>query len=261
MLSGDRGGQTLRSVLRLVSSVVVALASICGAEAALAAQPFVSYEEVAFRAGIAFPKWQAIQQRLDAEAQIVEHCLAGTECQSPAAADIADHLRELVALRSLDQAEAVQRIVNGRPYVEDRRQFGVGDLWQTPLAFWANGGDCEDYAIAKYLALRVLGFSDAQLRLTIMTRRSDHEVHAVLLVAVGADWYVADNLKRGLRRLDGYDGWKPEFSVSDAGFWRYVARPAAVEQVAAVPNAPLPEPAGDSAKSSAPSAATLRARL
>jgi predicted transglutaminase-like cysteine proteinase len=252
---------TVLKISGLVSSALLALTLICGAGQAFAAQPFVSYEEVAFRPGIAFPKWQAIQQRLDAEAQIVEHCLAGTECQSPAAADIADHLRELVALRSLDQAEAVQRLVNARPYVEDRRQFGVGDLWQTPLDFWANGGDCEDYAIAKYLALRVLGFSDAQLRLTILTRRSDHEVHAVLLVAVGADWYAADNLRRGLRRLDGYEGWKPEFSVSDAGFWRYVARPAAVEQVAAAGSTRLPEPAADSAKSSAPSAATLRARL
>ena len=78
----------------LVSSALLTLTLICGAGQAFAAQPFVSYEEVAFRPGIAFPKWQAIQQRLDAEAQIVEHCLAGTECQSPAAADIADHLRE-----------------------------------------------------------------------------------------------------------------------------------------------------------------------
>jgi predicted transglutaminase-like cysteine proteinase len=249
-------------ISRLVSSALTALAIICGAGVAFAAQPFASYEEVAFRTGIEFPKWQAIQQRLDAEARIVESCLGGTDCQSPIAAEIAEHLRELVALPSLDQAEAVQRLVNARPYVEDRRQFGVSDLWQTPLAFWANGGDCEDYAIAKYMALRVLGFSDAQLRLTILTRRGDHEVHAVLLVAVGADWYAADNLRRGLRRLDGYDGWKPEFSVSDAGFWRYVARPTTVEQVAAAAGTThLPEPAADSAKASAPSTASLRARL
>jgi hypothetical protein len=33
--------------------------------------------------------------------------------------------------------------------------------------------------------------------------------------------------------------------VSDAGFWRYVARPAAVEQVAAAGSTRLPEPAAD----------------
>jgi len=249
-------------ISRLVSSALLALTSIYGAGVAVAAQPaqpFASYQEVAFRSGIGFPKWQAIRERLDAEARAVRDCLAGAVCQSPAAADIAAHLKDLSALATLDKAEAVQRIVNARPYVDDRSQFGVSDLWQTPLSFWANGGDCEDYAIAKYMALRVLGFSDAQLRLTIMTRRTDREIHAVLLVAVGADWYVADNLKRGLRRLDGYDGWKPEFSVSDAGFWRYTARPATVEQVAAAPTAPLPEPAG---ASSGPSSATsIRARL
>jgi predicted transglutaminase-like cysteine proteinase len=245
----------------LLSSALIALTSIYGAGAALADQLFTSYNEVAFRSGIGFPKWQAIQQRLDDEARTVQDCLAGANCRSSTAAEIATRLKDLTALPPLDQADAVQRIVNSRPYVEDQRQFGVGDLWQTPFAFWENGGDCEDYAIAKYMALRVLGFSDAQLRLTIMTRQSDREVHAVLLVAIGTEWYAADNLRRGLRRLGGYDSWKPEFSVSDAGFWRYVARPAAVEQVASAPSLPLPEPAGAVSKSSQPTAAAIRARL
>ena len=258
---GPAGRVTVLRISRLVSSALLALTSICGAGAALADQPFATYQEVAFRAGIGFPKWQAIQQRFDAEARIVQDCIAGRHCESSEAREIAGDLKSLADLSSLDKAEAVQRIFNARPYVEDKRQFGVGDLWQTPFSFWANGGDCEDYAIAKYMALRVLGFTDAQLRLTILTRRSDREVHAILLVAVGADWYAADNLRRGLRRLDGYDGWRPEFSVSDAGFWRYQARPATVEQVAAAPNTQLPEPAGASAKASAPSTISLRARL
>ena len=57
-------------------------------------------------------------------------------------------------------------------------------------------------------------------------------------------WYVADNLRRSLRRLDRYDGWKPVFSVSDAGAWRYVARPLGAGQEVARTEPPAdPEPA------------------
>ncbi len=134
--------------------------------------------------------------------------------------------------------------MNSRPYRDDRRQFGRSDVWQTPFAFWRSGGDCEDYAIAKYMALRALGFSDTQLRLTVMTGRASREVHAVLLIEIDQRWYVADNLERGLRPVEAHDGWKPEFSVSAAGAWRYVARLA--DAPSAAPTDTLPEPAAAS---------------
>lgn len=255
----------MRAISMLLMGLVVVLAPICRATPARADQPFSAYSEIAFRTGQGFPKWQAIQQRLAEEEGAVQSCLATGDCGSSTAAEIARRLKDVVAQQPLEQAEAVQRMMNARPYKDDVSQFGRNDVWQTPFAFWDNGGDCEDYAIAKYLALRVLGFSEAQLRLTVMTSRTRREVHAVLLVALGEDWYVADNLKRGLRGLDDYGAWKPEFSVSDAGVWRYVARSAAAEQVAAAdkPAAPLPEPAGTVATSSqqARSAASIRARL
>lgn len=254
----------MRAISFLVMTVLVTLAPIYAAAPARAAQPFGAYSEIALRSGQGFPKWQAIQQPLAEQAAAVQSCLSTGNCGSAAAAKIAHRLADLVALQPLEQAEAVHRMMNARPYKDDLSQFGRSDYWQTPFAFWRDGGDCEDYAIAKYLALRVLGFSEAELRLTIMTSRARRQVHAVLLVAVGADWYVADNLKRGLRRLDGYDGWKPEFSVSDAGAWRYVARSAVTEQVAAADEAAteLPEPAGTAAASSrnTPLFAPIRAR-
>ena len=42
----------------------------------------------------------------------------------------------------------------------DLAQWGVTDRWSAPLATLASGrGDCEDYAIAKYVALREAGTS------------------------------------------------------------------------------------------------------
>ena len=41
----------------------------------------------------------------------------------------------------------------------DFTQHGEADRWSAPLATFATAkGDCEDYAIAKYVALREAGF-------------------------------------------------------------------------------------------------------
>lgn len=214
-----------------------ALAQVGSAPAALAQSSFAAYSEIGLSAEAPFPKWQLVRERLGAEAEAVERCLTGADCGSPVAAEIARRLQGLPSQTRLAQAEAVHRLVNARPYREDQRQFGRSDVWQAPFAFWRQGGDCEDYAIAKYMALRALGFSPEELRLTVLTSRMRREVHAVLLIEVEGAWYVADNLRRSLRLLEQYDGWKPIFSVSDAGAWRYVARPLGQELVRAEPAA------------------------
>lgn len=202
-----------------------ALAQVGSAPAALAQSSFAAYSEIGLSAEAPFPKWQLVRERIGAEAAAVERCLNGPECDSSAADEIARRIDGLRSDPQLAQAETVHRLINGRPYREDRRQFGRSDVWQAPFAFWRQGGDCEDYAIAKYMALRALGFSPEQLRLTVLTSPLRGEVHAVLLIEIEGAWYVADNLKQSLRPIEKYDGWKPVYSVSDAGVWRYVARP------------------------------------
>jgi predicted transglutaminase-like cysteine proteinase len=207
-----------------------ALAQVGSAPAALAQTAFAAYSEIALRAETPFPKWQGVRERLATESATVARCLRAQACGSPVAAKIAQRMQGLPAESRLVQAEAVHRLVNARPYREDQRQFGRGDVWQAPFAFWGQGGDCEDYAIAKYMALTALGFAPEQLRLTVLTSRMRREVHAVLLIEIDGAWYVADNLRRSLHALDRYEGWKPLYSVSDAGAWRYVARPLGEQQ-------------------------------
>ncbi len=51
-------------------------------------------------------------------------------------------------------------------YETDDRLYGVEDYWATPLEILGHGlGDCEDWAIAKYISLRHLGIPDRNLRL------------------------------------------------------------------------------------------------
>jgi len=44
--------------------------------------------------------------------------------------------------------------------MSDLAQYGAIDVWSSPLVTFTNGaGDCEDYAIAKFAALRQVGIS------------------------------------------------------------------------------------------------------
>jgi len=58
--------------------------------------------------------------------------------------------------------------------------YGVEDVWSSPLATFANGaGDCEDYAIAKFIALQNVGVSADDLRIVILRDDIREEDHAV----------------------------------------------------------------------------------
>ena len=53
--------------------------------------------------------------------------------------------------------------------MSDLAQYGQTDVWNTPLETFASGaGDCEDYAIAKLVALRMAGIAPEDLRIVVM---------------------------------------------------------------------------------------------
>jgi predicted transglutaminase-like cysteine proteinase len=61
----------------------------------------------------------------------------------------------------------VNDLLNRVPQIEDSVHWGQEDYWATPAEFIAsNGGDCEDFVIAKYFALRESGIPAEKLRLT-----------------------------------------------------------------------------------------------
>jgi predicted transglutaminase-like cysteine proteinase len=121
----------------------------------------------------------------------------------------------------MSQLRTVHELVNEQPYREDSEQFGRADVWQSPLSFALRGGDCEDFAIAKYFLLRLLGMPAADLRVTVLTGRDRSEVHAVLLARLNGEWLVLDNRLEEPRPLRGYEGWILQYGVSEAGGFRY----------------------------------------
>ena len=83
----------------------------------------------------------------------------------------------------IEQIRAVNLFLNDWQYKSDIQNYGRRDYWATPLEFLRRSGDCEDYAIAKYVSLRQIGFAPEQLRLVVrdVVRELAHAVLAVYL--------------------------------------------------------------------------------
>ena len=101
-------------------------------------------------------KWLGVQRRLDDEMVQLALCDGDREgCVSPAALKF---LAIVDAARLRDgraRLGEINRAINlaVRP-MSDLAQYGRIDVWTSPLATLARGGgDCEDYAIAKFVAL------------------------------------------------------------------------------------------------------------
>lgn len=79
------------------------------------------------------------------------------------------------------QLTEVNRFFNQFNYKNDLKLWGQKDYWATPEEFIGqNSGDCEDYVVAKYFALRSLGVPDKNLYLTYVKATRQNVAHMVL---------------------------------------------------------------------------------
>src|SRR5262249_10827555 len=141
-----------------------------------------------FRApeGELWSKWRAVQHAIEEERGIISTCRAAPDtCGSEAAKRFLAMLDEAGARTDrAAQIAIVNRVVNTSVrYMSDLAQFGELDRWSSPLETFATGrGDCEDYAIAKYAALREIGFAPGELRVVLVNDTRARQDHAVLAV-------------------------------------------------------------------------------
>jgi Bacterial transglutaminase-like cysteine proteinase BTLCP len=95
-------------------------------------------------------------------------------------------------------------------------QHGVADLWSSPLATSRSGfGDCEDFAIAKYVALGEAGTAPDDLRLVIV-RQGSREFHVVLAARLDRRWMILDIPGSDLIE-DTATGYVPRFIIDHRG--------------------------------------------
>ena len=77
--------------------------------------------------------------------------------------------------------EEINNFFNNVPYSKDIKIWGKKDYWATPLEFLGKDkGDCEDYVIAKYFALRTLNIKSEQLFFSYVKSKRFKGGHMVL---------------------------------------------------------------------------------
>jgi predicted transglutaminase-like cysteine proteinase len=139
-------------------------------------------------------QWAFVQQAWQKERLSIERCgRAGMACSRPASV-YADIRKAVDGLAGAIQLQAVNARVNAAiAYQSDIARHGQPDIWNSPLQALGRAGDCEDYAIAKYMLLRDLGWQAKDMAIVLLRDRKVREDHAVLAVRGPTGWRLLDN--------------------------------------------------------------------
>jgi hypothetical protein len=84
-------------------------------------------------------------------------------------------------------------------------------------------GDCEDYAIAKYVALREAGFPVDELRLVLVRDRAVRQDHAVLAARLDERWLILDNRRQEPVEDADASSFTPLFAINHTGVYLFAA--------------------------------------
>jgi predicted transglutaminase-like cysteine proteinase len=128
-------------------------------------------------------------------------------------------LHDVAVLEPHAQLDAVNSFMNRAPYVTDPVNYGVPDYWATPLQFLNKDGDCEDYAIAKFVSLRQLGFANDQMRIVVVDDLNLRIPHAILVVYLAGRAYVLDNQISRVVPAEVINHYKPIYSINEQAWW------------------------------------------
>lgn len=120
------------------------------------------------------------------------------------------------------QLRLVNSFFNRIPFVSDIQHWGEEDYWATPVELLTtNGGDCEDFSIAKYLTLRAMGVPDEELRIVYVKALELNQAHMVLAwyKTPDADPLILDNLINDIKPASQRTDLEPVYSFNGEGLW------------------------------------------
>lgn len=106
-------------------------------------------------------------------------------------------VKKYPAMDEMEQLRTVSGFFNMWHSKKDISIYGQKEYWANPKEFIQNqGGDCEDYAIIKYEALKSLGKPADSMWIVTLFSTSRNDFHAVLAVQTSKGIYILDNLSR-----------------------------------------------------------------
>jgi predicted transglutaminase-like cysteine proteinase len=122
----------------------------------------------------------------------------------------------------LEKLEKVNQFFNMMEFVDDIDHWRVKDYWATPIEFiGTQGGDCEDFTIAKYFTLKAMGIKDEKLNLTYV-KSITYNVHHMVLAyysSPGSEPLILDNIVKDIHSASKRTDLLPIYSFNGTGMW------------------------------------------
>lgn len=122
----------------------------------------------------------------------------------------------------LEKLKRVNSFFNKVDFVSDALHWLKQDYWATPIEFLASdGGDCEDFALAKYFTLKMIGVAEEKIYLTYVKALNLNQAHMVLTYyqTPGAVPLVLDNLINTIEPATKRTDLLPVYSFNGSGLW------------------------------------------
>ena len=206
--------------LRLESMLVAFLMMFASNDAWCQAKYSFETADDFFAPATDWPAWRDTLERHRSERESFRKCLIDEEA-------CARKLRGLrhILLRGADltleqQVRLVNRYINRQRYVDDRvsSQSEAGNQWATLGEFLRDGGDCEDFAVAKYFVLRELGVAAGNMRIVIGREPARATHHAMLAIRFDRNVWLLEN-DNSIRRNGNQDINEFIYAINEQGIW------------------------------------------
>ncbi|NKB55831.1 MAG: hypothetical protein GKS00_05795 [Alphaproteobacteria bacterium] len=128
-------------------------------------------------------------------------------------------IKKIKSLPLREQIDEVNTYFNRLQYIIDPINWGKKDYWATPLQFFNKNGDCEDYAISKYLSLRKLGVPVKDMRIVVLRDLNLKVAHAILVVYHNGKPLVLDNQISQVVDANRIRHYQPIYSINETNWW------------------------------------------
>ena len=139
--------------------------------------------------------WRDVEADIRGDMDILAHCRVDAQSCPPEARRFLAIVDQGRTREGRARIGVINRAINLaiRP-MSDFAQWGAADHWSSPLETFLTGrGDCEDYAIAKYVALVEAGVAEQDVKLVLERDLTTNQGHAVVATRLNGDWIVLDN--------------------------------------------------------------------
>ncbi len=166
-----------------------------------------------------FRSWARVVEEHLNDLRASDRCAQGDGDRACRVIEWLDSLAPLSRESLPAQLDHINRELNRNRHLTDLRNWGVEDYWATPQEFMRRSGDCEDYAITKFMSLRHLGLPDEAMRIVVVNDENLGVGHAVLVVYDGDRQLVLDNQTDQVVETGRIRHYRPIYSLNERGWW------------------------------------------